>query len=111
MTADLQRVSTRENPIPCPVTSPGGLPCAKSIEPGWTVEEGHGGGHSWASPQALAVLAGGHYNATAAISGRPFDGHTPADCPGAGCLHRLQLTDEIRAEIAADVAYERRGDV
>lgn len=88
-----QRISTVEDPIPCPVRSPGGLPCTKTIHPGWTVEEGHGGGHFWASPELQAIFAGGHFDATAALSGRPFDGHRPEDCPGDTCPHRIYLTD------------------
>lgn len=88
-----QRVSTIENPIPCPVRSPGGLPCTKSIHPGWTVEEGHGGGHFWISPDDGAILDGGHYDATAMLAMQPFDGHLPEDCPGVTCPHRAWAVD------------------
>lgn len=80
-----QRVSTVESPVPCPVRSPGGLPCTKTIPPGWTVEEGHGGGHFWASERLSAIFAGGHYDARSALSGQPFDGHLPGECPGGTC--------------------------
>lgn len=82
------RVSTSEDPIPCPIPSPDGLPCTKTIEVGWTVEEGHGGGHFWASLETVAILDGGHYDARAALSGQPFAGHRPENCPGGGCQHR-----------------------
>lgn len=97
------RISTAENPIPCPVPSPDGLPCAKTIHPGWTVEEGHGGGHFWASPETVAILDGGHYDernsilkADLVVNGgrlqktiwKVFAGHRPEDCPGDGCQHK-----------------------
>lgn len=81
-------ISTAENPIPCPVLSPGGLPCAKLIPSGWTADEGHGGGHFWVSDHLAAIFAGGHLDATAALSGLPFSGHLPQDCPGDTCPHR-----------------------
>ncbi len=69
--------------MPCPVPSPSGLPCTKHIPAGWAASEGHGGGHFWASPQFQAIFDGGHYDATAALSGQPFDGHLLEDCaPG-----------------------------
>ena len=82
------RVSTSENPIPCPVRSPGGLPCTKTIHPGWTVEEGHAGGHFWTGDQLKAIFDGGHYDAASALSGLPFDGHLPQDCPGDECPYQ-----------------------
>lgn len=85
-------VSTAENPIPCPVPSPTGLPCCKPIPNGWTAEEGHAGGHFWISPGWLAIMDGGHYDATAAISGRPVDGHLPEDCPGDTCPYLMHLS-------------------
>lgn len=85
-------VSTADNPIPCPVTSPGaGNPCTKTIPPGWTADEGHGGGHFWVDPHTKAILDGGHYDSVAAISMRPFDGHLPEDCPGAACPYADRL--------------------
>lgn len=80
-----QRISTAENPIPCPVRSSDGLPCTKPIHPGWTVEEGHGGGHFWVDDRLKAILDGGHYDAVAALSMQPFEGHLPEDCPGDTC--------------------------
>ncbi len=81
------RTSTAENPLPCPVPSPTGTPCTKTIPPGWTADEGHAGGHFWADKQTVEILAGGHYDATAALSGEPFVGHVPVDCPGSACPH------------------------
>lgn len=66
--------------MPCPVASPDGLPCTKTIVRGWTAEEGHGGGHFWISAKGKAVLDGGHYDATALISGLPAKVHQPEDC-------------------------------
>jgi len=69
--------------MPCPVPSPDGLPCTKTIPDGWTPEEGHGGGHFWMSPEGAAVLDSGHYDVVALISGRPAEHHDPEDChPG-----------------------------
>jgi hypothetical protein len=82
------RISTNESPISCPVPSPDGLPCAKTIHPGWTVEEGHGGGHFWAPLETVAILDGGHYDTRAAISMQPFAGHRSEDCPGDDCQHK-----------------------
>lgn len=54
--------------MPCPVPSPTGPPCSKKIPAGWTADEGH---------------SGGHYDASAALAGLPFEGHSPEDCrPG-----------------------------
>src|SRR5690606_21223373 len=69
--------------MPCPVPGPNGLPCIKRIPTGWTAPEGHGGGHVWASERAQAILNGGHYDATAAPSGQPFEGHLPEECQAA----------------------------
>lgn len=55
--------------MPCPEPSPTGLPCSKKIPAGWTAEEGHSGGHFWASAETLAVFDGGHYDASAALAG------------------------------------------
>src|SRR5579859_616363 len=72
--------------LPCPVQSPGGLPCVKHIPRGWTASEGHGGGHFWMAPEVRAALdRGDHYDATAAISGQPFSFHRAEDC-APGCL-------------------------
>lgn len=74
-------VSTAENPLPCPVPSPDGLPCRKRIPVGWKASEGHGGGHMWMSERTGAIFDGGHYDATGALSGLPFRGHLPQECP------------------------------
>lgn len=66
--------------IPCPVLSPSGLPCTKTIPPGWQVDEGHPGGHFWAAARTVAILAGGHYDSTAAVGGQSFVGHLPDEC-------------------------------
>ncbi|GAA4208992.1 hypothetical protein GCM10022252_74860 [Streptosporangium oxazolinicum] len=69
--------------MPCPVPSPNGLPCSKTIPSGWAAEEGHGGGHFWVGPELDAIFAGGHYDARAALAGQPFEGHLPENCfPG-----------------------------
>jgi hypothetical protein len=85
------RISTAENPIPCPVLSPSGVKCSKNIHPGWTVEEGHSGGHFWVGDRLEAIFRGGHYDATAAISMQPFEGHLPEECPGESCPYRWRL--------------------
>lgn len=75
-------------PVWCPVPHPDGdptLPCVKLIEQGWTQEEGHGGGHMWMDERTAAILRGGHYDATAAVSGQPFGGHPVDECPGGTC--------------------------
>lgn len=89
------RVSTADNPIPCPVRSPSGHSCTKVIHPGWTVDEGHGGGHFWASARLKAIFNGGHYDATAALSGQPFEGHLPEDCPGDICPYRYRTVQAV----------------
>lgn len=66
--------------MPCPVRSPGDLPCTKRIPTGWTAEEGHGGGHFWCDEETMALFDRGHYDAVAALSGEPFGEHDPADC-------------------------------
>lgn len=48
--------------MPCPVPSSQGLPCTHTIPAGGTADEGYGGGH---------------YDATAALSGLPFEDHLP----------------------------------
>jgi hypothetical protein len=71
----------------CPVPNPdNGDPCIKKIPQGWTADEGHGGGHMWMSPKTEAIFAGGHYDASAALAGVPFEGHLPEDCYP-GCPH------------------------
>lgn len=75
-----QRLSTVEAPLPCPVLSPTGLACTKPIPAGWSVDEGHSGGHFWASERTKAILDGGHYDSIRAVSGQPFDGHLPDEC-------------------------------
>lgn len=82
---DNRLVSTAERPLSCPVPGPEGQPCIKKIPAGWTADEGHAGGHFWANTRAKAILDGGHYDATAALSGQPFDGHLPEECPGPSC--------------------------
>ena len=71
--------------VPCPVPAPHtGDPCTKRIPSGWTVDQGHGGGHFW-MPAAIRerLDRGDHYDSTAAISGQPFTFHTAEDCaPG-----------------------------
>jgi hypothetical protein len=94
------RVSTAEDPIPCPVRGPEtGHPCRKKIPAGWAVFEGHSGGHFWIDDAGAALLEGGHYDATAAVSGLPFDGHLPADCPGASCPYLPFLSPSRRTEV------------
>jgi len=67
--------------MPCPVPSPDhGLPCRRKIPAGWTADEGHGGGHWWSSDRTEAILSGGHYDASLALSGQPFEGHLPSEC-------------------------------
>ncbi len=61
----------------CPIPSPDGLPCQKTIPFGWPVEDGHGGGHWWASPETAAIFDGGHYDARALLSGQPANYHAP----------------------------------
>ena len=74
---------TSDGTMPCPVPSPNGLPCVKHIPAGWTADEGHGGGHFWMSPETSTALDHGHYDATAALAGKPFTIHQPEDCtPG-----------------------------
>jgi len=77
--------------LPCPVPSPGGLPCVKRIPRGWTAGEGHGGGHFWMSAETEQALERGHYDATAVLAGQPFTIHQPEDCTPA-CLHYPELT-------------------
>ena len=66
--------------LPCPVLSPDGLPCTKTIPEGWAPEEGHGGGHFWISTQGAAILDSGHYDVVALISGQPAASHSPKEC-------------------------------
>jgi len=68
--------------VPCPVPHPDGLdaPCRRFIPPGWDVEDGHPGGHWWASDAAQEALDNHHYDAAAALSGQPFTTHKPEDC-------------------------------
>jgi hypothetical protein len=74
------RIPVSDGTMPCPVPSPGGLPCSKRIPAGWTASEGHGGGHFWVSPETAQALDTGHYDALAALAGKPFTVHQPADC-------------------------------
>lgn len=73
-----ERIS--DGTLPCPVPSPGGLPCVKRIPRGWTAGEGHGGGHFWMSAETEHALERGHYDATATLAGQPFTIHQPEDC-------------------------------
>lgn len=75
-------VSTADHPLPCPVPSPSGQPCVKPTPSGWTAEDGHAGGHMWMDDRTKRILDGGHYDATAALSGQPFEGHLPEECNG-----------------------------
>jgi hypothetical protein len=69
--------------MPCPVASPDGVACTKRIPAGWTADEGHSGGHFWASAEALDALENQHYDSVALISGQPAEFHRPQDChPG-----------------------------
>ena len=79
---DLDAETVSDGKMRCPVTRDG-LPCQKHIPKGWTVSEGHGGGHWFQTDESFAsmFMAGAHYDATAALSGQPFTPHTPADCP------------------------------
>lgn len=79
--------------MPCPVQSPTGLPCSKRI-PAWTADKGRAGGYFWASAETLAILDGGHYDASAALAGRPFEEHLPEDCRP-GCPRRRSSTGRI----------------
>lgn len=67
--------------LPCPETR-GDLACTKTIPKGWHENEGHGGGHWFQRPDDRDRLLTHHYDATAAISGLPFETHAPEDCPG-----------------------------
>ncbi|MEU4703307.1 hypothetical protein [Nonomuraea dietziae] len=76
-------VMVSDGTMSCPVPSPAGLPCSKRIPAGWVASEGHGGGHFWVSPEVEAIFDGGHFDASAALAGLPFEGHLPQDCrPG-----------------------------
>lgn len=55
--------------------------CVKRIPEGWTTSEGHPGGHFWLTNASEKIVRVGHYDVHAALSGQPFDGHLPADCP------------------------------
>ncbi|MEU4234821.1 hypothetical protein AB0F17_62000 [Nonomuraea sp. NPDC026600] len=78
-----EQAAVSDGTMPCPVASPAGLPCTKRIPKGWTADEGHGGGHFWASVELQAIFDGGHYNASKALASLPFDGHLPDACrPG-----------------------------
>lgn len=74
----------------CPVPGPNDLPCIKKIPVGWTASEGHSGGHMWMSAETEAIFDGGHYDASAALAGAPFEGHLPQDCKP-GCPHQAWL--------------------
>ncbi|TDC00024.1 HD domain-containing protein [Micromonospora fluostatini] len=100
--------SIEGDPLPCPVLSEAGLWCAKSIHPGWFPEEGHGGGHWWVGWDTDRLMSGGHYDATAAVDGRPFTGHLPADCPGpTGCEFWPILDRPRRDEVLARLGGTR----
>lgn len=91
-------VSSAADPLPCPVLSEAGAWCCKGIQPGWTPSEGHGGGHAWTRYRTQQMMRGGHYDATAAISGLPFSGHLPQECPGPdGCAFWPYLDHKQRA--------------
>lgn len=66
--------------MPCPVPSPGGLPCTKRIPKGMTADEGHGGGHWWISPELDEVMSTGHFDATHALAAFEIKQHQPEDC-------------------------------
>lgn len=83
--------------------SPDGHACTKTIHPGWTVDEGHGGGHFWVGAEVKAIFDGGHHDATGALSMQPFDGHRPEDCPGETCPYRWRL------DLAKRVGEKMRG--
>lgn len=77
------RLVDQYRPVWCPVPHPDGdpaRPCIKLIPKGWAQDEGHAGGHMWMSEDTAAILDGGHFDATGAISGQPFSGHLPEDC-------------------------------
>lgn len=84
MTGPVENTSApvSDGTMPCPVPAPEtGHPCIKKIPPGWTADEGHGGGHFWQSPGAAAAQARGvHYDAGQLLSGQPTPYHEPADC-------------------------------
>lgn len=83
MTTEPQAVPVSDGTMPCPVPSPTGLPCTKTIPAGWTADEGHGGGHFWISPEGSDALANQHYDAGALLAGQPVQFHKPEDChPG-----------------------------
>jgi hypothetical protein len=53
---------------------------------------------AWMSPEVEAIFAGGHFDASAALAGAPFEGHLPEDCrpecPYVKLLPRLAQGDE-----------------
>lgn len=82
---DVDSSPVSDGTMPCPVPHPDGAdaPCTKPIPKGWTAAEGHGGGHFWMGRETAAALdRGDHYDAHAALSGRPFTFHRPSECPG-----------------------------
>lgn len=57
-----------------------GLVCRKHIPAGWTADDGHSGGHVFASDQTWEILQRGHFDATALISGAQTEAHLPERC-------------------------------
>jgi len=87
---DLDPIS--DGTLACPVPSPSTSdPCVKKIPNGWHASEGHAGGHWWMPDRVRQMMNGGHYDATKALAGEPFDGHLPEECPGAECPYLLYL--------------------
>lgn len=57
-----------------------GNSCIKRLVVDVDGEGYHGGGHMFATPAVRKVLDGGHYDATALISGQPASWHEPDEC-------------------------------
>lgn len=57
-----------------------GSSCIKRLTVDIDGEGYHGGGHMFATAAVRLVLDGGHYDATALISGQPATWHEPDDC-------------------------------
>ncbi|WP_431881703.1 HD domain-containing protein [Micromonospora chalcea] len=101
-------VSDTDDPLPCPVLSPSGTWCVKSIPDGWTPSEGHGGGHYWTTYRNQRIVRGGHFDGTRALTEMVIDGHAPDDCPGPdGCAHWLYLDRAQRDTVLARLGGTR----
>ncbi|MFF2731743.1 hypothetical protein ACFVS9_28030 [Streptomyces sp. NPDC058008] len=82
MTARDGAAAVSNGTMPCPVPDPvNGHPCTKKIPPGWTADEGHGGGHFWQSPKVAELQERGvHFDAGSFLSGKPTPWHEAKDC-------------------------------